>query len=55
MVRLSMESAGAAKQAWPERVVIVSELPTTKVGKIDKSALRGDIVARLSAEQATTK
>jgi len=30
---------------------VVDELPTTKVGKLDKKALRADIAARLQAVQ----
>lgn len=51
MVRSSMQLSGVAKQAWPERLEVVSELPTTKVGKIDKAALRADVTARLDAER----
>jgi 2,3-dihydroxybenzoate-AMP ligase len=48
-VRQSMERAGVARFKLPERLVLVKELPTTKVGKIDKKALRADIAARLAA------
>ena len=34
---------------WPERLEIIAELPATKVGKIDKKALREDIARRLMA------
>jgi 2,3-dihydroxybenzoate-AMP ligase len=51
-VRASMADDGVAKMAWPERLEIVEELPTTKVGKIDKKALREDIAARLASESA---
>ncbi len=47
-VRALMERAQVGRYKWPERLEIVSELPTTKVGKIDKVALRADIAARLS-------
>lgn len=33
-------SSGLAKYMWPGRLEIVAELPLTKVGKIDKEALR---------------
>ena len=46
-VRRSMESLGVAAYKLPERLVLIEELPTTKVGKIDKKALRADIAARL--------
>ena len=50
-VRQSMENKGVAAYKLPERLVICAELPTTKVGKIDKSALRTDIAARLEEER----
>jgi len=43
-----MTKAEVARFKWPERLVIVPELPATKVGKIDKKALRADIAARLA-------
>ena len=49
-VRSAMAAAQAARFKWPERLVIVPELPATKVGKIDKKALRTDIAARLARE-----
>lgn len=52
-VRASMQDRGVAKYKWPERLELVGELLSTKVGKIDKKALREDLVARLSgAEEA---
>jgi 2,3-dihydroxybenzoate-AMP ligase len=35
-----MAAAGVAAFKWPERLEITAELPTTKVGKLDKKALR---------------
>jgi 2,3-dihydroxybenzoate-AMP ligase len=35
-----MAAAGVARFKWPERLEIVAELPVTKVGKLDKKALR---------------
>jgi non-ribosomal peptide synthetase component E (peptide arylation enzyme) len=35
-----MAAAGVARFRWPERLEIVPELPVTKVGKLDKKALR---------------
>jgi non-ribosomal peptide synthetase component E (peptide arylation enzyme) len=35
-----LEKYGLAKFKWPERIEIVSELPVTHVGKIDKISLR---------------
>ncbi|MEU2281796.1 AMP-binding protein [Streptomyces sp. NPDC013178] len=45
-----MERAGTARFKFPDRLVTVSELAATKVGKIDKKALRADIARRLDAE-----
>ena len=46
-VRDAMAGAGAARFKWPEHLVLVDQLPATKVGKIDKKALRADIADRL--------
>ena len=48
-LRQSMATAGVATFKWPERLEIVDELRTTKVGKIDKKALREDVARRLAA------
>jgi 2,3-dihydroxybenzoate-AMP ligase len=48
-VRAAMADAGVARYKWPERLELVDALITTKVGKIDKKALREDAAARLSA------
>jgi len=48
VVRAAMTSAHVARYKWPEHLVVVPELPATKVGKIDKKALRADIAARLA-------
>lgn len=47
-IRDSMERAGVARFKHPEHLVVVDELAATKVGKIDKKALRADIAHRLS-------
>lgn len=47
-IRAAMEAAGVARYKWPDRLEVVGELPATKVGKIDKKALREDIAARLA-------
>jgi 2,3-dihydroxybenzoate-AMP ligase len=47
-----MEQLGVAAYKLPERLVLTHELPTTKVGKIDKAALRADIATRLEAEHS---
>ncbi|WP_324786593.1 (2,3-dihydroxybenzoyl)adenylate synthase [Streptomyces sp. H51] len=49
-VRTAMEEIGVARFKLPERLVIVEKLLSTKVGKIDKKALRTDIASRLAAE-----
>ncbi|MCW2135242.1 (2,3-dihydroxybenzoyl)adenylate synthase [Arthrobacter sp. VKM Ac-2550] len=49
-IRESIQSAGVAAFKIPERLVILDELPTTKVGKINKKELRADISARLEDE-----
>ena len=51
-VRASMEAAGVAAFKLPEHLVIVDELASTKVGKIDKKALRADIAQRRTPEGA---
>jgi 2,3-dihydroxybenzoate-AMP ligase len=46
-IRQAMENAGVARFKLPERLECVEELVTTKVGKIDKKALRADIAQRI--------
>jgi salicylate---CoA ligase len=46
-VRHSMHAAGVARFKLPERLELVGELATTKVGKIDKKALREDVACRM--------
>jgi salicylate---CoA ligase len=48
----AMERIGVARFKLPEHLVLVDELAATKVGKIDKKALRADIAARLDAGAA---
>jgi 2,3-dihydroxybenzoate-AMP ligase len=38
-----MATAGVAKFKWPERLELVAELPVTKMGKLDKKALRDQL------------
>lgn len=45
-----LERLGLAKFKWPERVVVVEELPLTKVGKLDKAVLRTQIRELLEME-----
>ena len=47
-IRAGMETVGVARFKLPERLVLVAELATTKVGKVDKKALRADIAALIS-------
>jgi 2,3-dihydroxybenzoate-AMP ligase len=49
-IRESIERIGVARFKLPEHLVLVDELASTKVGKIDKNALRADIARRLAAE-----
>ncbi len=39
------QGAGVARFKWPERLQIVAELPVTKMGKLDKKALREILAA----------
>ena len=48
-VRNAMDAVGVARFKLPEHLELVAELPTTKVGKIDKKALRADVAARVAA------
>jgi len=45
-----MDAAGVARFKFPERLVVVEQLPTTKVGKLDKKAIREEIRQRLDEE-----
>jgi 2,3-dihydroxybenzoate-AMP ligase len=45
-VRQSMENLGVARYKFPEYLLETDSLPATKVGKIDKKALRADIAQR---------
>ncbi|WP_370184972.1 (2,3-dihydroxybenzoyl)adenylate synthase [Rhodococcus wratislaviensis] len=49
-----MNEAGVARFKLPERLVIVDQMPTTKVGKIDKKAMREDIRQRLAREDTAS-
>jgi 2,3-dihydroxybenzoate-AMP ligase len=53
-IRTAMEEAGVARFKLPEHLVCVTELAATKVGKIDKKALRADIAARLANSGSST-
>jgi salicylate---CoA ligase len=45
-IRDGMATAGVARFKWPERLEVVAELPVTKVGKLDKKALREMLAGR---------
>tara|TARA_R100000935_G_C2701260_1_gene110394 strand:+ start:318 stop:497 length:180 start_codon:yes stop_codon:yes gene_type:complete len=47
-----LRRTGVAAFKIPEHLVVVDELPTTKVGKINKKDLRADIAERLAAAGA---
>jgi salicylate---CoA ligase len=47
-VRAAMDEAGVARFKLPEHLVVVDHLPSTKIGKIDKKALRTDILSRIA-------
>ncbi|MBW0089244.1 AMP-binding protein [Pseudonocardia sp. KRD-184] len=51
-IRDAMDAVGVARFKLPEHLVLVDELAATKVGKIDKKALRADIAERLSGTPA---
>ena len=48
-VREAFDARGVAAYKVPERVEVVADLPMTKVGKINKLALREDIATRLDS------
>lgn len=48
-----VSDAGLAKFKCPERIEVVDEFPTTRVGKLDKAALRRMISDKLAAEDAS--
>ncbi|PVG81997.1 2,3-dihydroxybenzoate-AMP ligase [Nocardioides gansuensis] len=54
-VREALQARQIAAYKLPEHLVVVDALPQTKVGKIDKRALREDIVARLQADPRVSR
>jgi 2,3-dihydroxybenzoate-AMP ligase len=50
-----MKAAGVASYKLPEALVLVDELPMTKVGKIDKKGIRADLQRRLDAGTLHTR
>ena len=49
-----LSDAGLAKFKCPERIEVVDEFPTTRVGKLDKVALRRMIAGKLAEEASRT-
>ena len=49
-LREYLAGRGIARFKWPERIETVDALPLTKVGKVDKKALREDIAGKLATE-----
>jgi non-ribosomal peptide synthetase component E (peptide arylation enzyme) len=48
-----LQAFGLAKFKWPERVEVVEAMPLTRVGKLDKAALRTKITSLLANMDAT--
>ena len=46
-----LANRGVSKEIWPERLVVVPELPRGSGGKVAKTRLREDIARRGSAER----
>ena len=46
-----MRDKGVAKFKWPERVEAIAALPLTKVGKLDKAAMRKLIADKIASEE----
>lgn len=51
-IQTHLQSLGLAKFKWPERIEPIKELPRTKVGKLDKAALRLSIAELLDQGQS---
>jgi non-ribosomal peptide synthetase component E (peptide arylation enzyme) len=47
-----LHDKGLAKFKLPERIETIAEFPLTRVGKVDKQALRQTIAARIESESA---
>ena len=50
-----LHAKGLAKFKLPERIETIAEFPLTRVGKVDKQALRAMIAARLESETAALR
>jgi acyl-CoA synthetase len=46
---------GVSKETWPERLIVVPELPRGSGGKVAKQQLREDIARRVSAEASSER
>jgi len=49
-LRDHLDARGVGKELWPERVVVLDEIPRASGGKVAKGALRDDIRRRLAEE-----
>jgi acyl-CoA synthetase len=47
-----LASRGVSKEVWPERLVVVPELPRSSGGKVAKQQLREDIARRVAAGES---
>ncbi len=47
-----LQADGVGKEMWPERLVVLAEMPVASGGKVAKAELREDIKRRLNAEAA---
>jgi 2,3-dihydroxybenzoate-AMP ligase len=54
-LRAYLAGRGIARFKWPERLEIIDALPLTKVGKVDKKALREDIAEKLTVETGVAR
>jgi acyl-CoA synthetase len=46
-----LASRGVSKEIWPERLIVLPELPRGSSGKVAKQQLREDILRRVAAEK----
>lgn len=53
-IHQAMTTLGVARYKFPESLVVMDELPTTKVGKINKKALRTDVADRVATGRGLT-
>jgi non-ribosomal peptide synthetase component E (peptide arylation enzyme) len=50
-----LHAKGLAKFKLPERIETIAEFPLTRVGKVDKQALRQMVAVRLDSEAAALR